>query len=67
MNDFSATLQVRRTAAGSPGDLELLRPGEMVGGTYRIRSVLGRGGMAQIFDAEDILLKRSVVLKVAWP
>ena len=43
-----------------------LRSGEIVGG-YRIESLLGRGGMAAVYLAEDARLKRKVALKVLSP
>lgn len=38
--------------------------GDAVGGSYRIRAVLGEGGMGKIFDATDELLQRRVAVKV---
>ena len=43
-----------------------LESGESVGG-YRIESLLGRGGMAAVYLAEDGRLKRKVALKVLSP
>ena len=43
-----------------------LQSGEIVGG-YRIESLLGRGGMAAVYLAEDARLKRKVALKVLSP
>jgi eukaryotic-like serine/threonine-protein kinase len=39
--------------------------GDKIGDSYRITGVLGRGGMAQVFEAEDLLLHRRVAIKVA--
>jgi eukaryotic-like serine/threonine-protein kinase len=41
--------------------------GELVSGVYEVRSVLGSGGMGQVFEAQDTVLNRRVALKVAWP
>jgi serine/threonine protein kinase len=40
------------------------QPGECLGGTFEICGTLGRGGMAQVFEAEDLLLRRRVAIKV---
>ncbi|HKO95758.1 MAG TPA: protein kinase [Pyrinomonadaceae bacterium] len=40
-----------------------LRPGQMVDG-YKIESLLGEGGMAEVYLAEDIELSRKVALKL---
>jgi serine/threonine protein kinase len=41
-----------------------LRPGEIVGGKYQIVSLVGRGGMAEVYRATDINLSRDIALKV---
>ncbi len=49
-----------------PGMSTSLESGGIVGG-YRIESLLGRGGMAAVYLAEDGRLKRKVALKVLSP
>jgi eukaryotic-like serine/threonine-protein kinase len=39
--------------------------GELVGGAYEVRAVLGRGGMGAVYEAWDRHLHRRVALKIA--
>ncbi len=43
----------------------LLRAGELIAGTWEVRSLLGVGGMGQVFDAHDRFLRRAVAIKAA--
>lgn len=45
----------------------LLRENEVVANTYHVRRLIGQGGMAQVFEAYDPLLRRAVAIKAAWP
>jgi eukaryotic-like serine/threonine-protein kinase len=49
--------------AGSP----LFAPGEIVSGRYRIIRFLARGGMGEVYEAEDLELKEGVALKTLLP
>jgi eukaryotic-like serine/threonine-protein kinase len=55
--------------ASTDGDLSardtepLFEPGEIVSGAFAIRELLGRGGMGQVFAADDLVLMRSVAIK----
>src|SRR5947207_4689617 len=43
-------------------------PGDLVAGRYRLRAVIGRGGMGVVWLARDEILRRDVAVKeVVWP
>ncbi len=39
----------------------------VLGGRYRVRRLLGRGGMADVFLGDDLLLERAVAIKILHP
>ncbi len=47
--------------------MESLAPDRVLGGRYRLRRELARGGMATVWDAEDRVLTRRVAIKVLHP
>ena len=46
---------------------DLFSIGEVLSDTFEIRSILGAGGMGQVFEAHDRGLNRRVAIKAAWP
>jgi len=50
-----------------PSSADIFPIGEVLSGTYEVRSVLGAGGMGQVFEAQDLSLNRRVAIKAAWP
>jgi serine/threonine protein kinase len=51
--------------AAKPVDERPFSPGERLNGTYEIMTLLGEGGMGQVFEALDLMLDRRVAIKVA--
>lgn len=54
----------RRLRRGRSGAAE---PGSVVGGSYRLERLLGRGGMGLVFEATDLGLQRKVAIKQMRP
>lgn len=73
----AATLAPRPSALSTPHgatqvlgarQTELLfRPGDLVGERYRVRRFIARGGMGEVYEAEDIELRQAVALKTVHP
>ena len=44
-------------------DRHVLSPGQTLASKYRVIRVIGRGGMGEVYDAEDLTLRTHVALK----
>ncbi len=54
----------RPAASGDADDALAVRPGDALGGRYRLARELGRGGMATVYLAHDLRHERQVAVKV---
>jgi len=64
LGSAASLLQGLAAAPGGPAELGPLRPGQVVGGKYRVERAIGAGGMGFVFLARDTRLDRDVAIKV---
>lgn len=54
-------------SASIPAAPSLIQPGATLESRFRIVRLLGRGGMGEVYEAEDLVLKENVALKTLLP
>lgn len=60
---------VRRDSVGSTASMHEFHSDDLVAGRFRIRRLIGRGGMGEVYEAQDLAVRSSpsVALKVIRP
>jgi len=55
--------------SGYPGgkSARKFEPGDIIGGSYKIKSLLGRGGMGVVYRAEHLTVGRDLAIKILAP
>ena len=68
---YAAAVQMLDHEGGHPQDLPAPKPvfadGTLVAGRYRIIAFLNRGGMGEVYEAEDLEMRERVALKTLLP
>src|SRR5215472_5047626 len=60
---LSEPILKRQTGPAIPRTAQLFEAGELIAARFTIVRLLGRGGMGEIYEAEDLRLRRKVALK----
>ena len=55
------------TVALPAGEPMQFRPGDLVAGRYQVKRFIARGGMGEVYEAEDAELRQVVALKTVHP
>jgi DNA-directed RNA polymerase specialized sigma24 family protein/tRNA A-37 threonylcarbamoyl transferase component Bud32 len=64
---FTEAISEKPKREGDAAPPQKLVPGELVDKRYRVEDLLGEGGMASVFRAEHVNIKRKVALKTLHP
>jgi Tfp pilus assembly protein PilF len=51
---------------GPPADVPLFEPGQVFAGRYRMIARIGRGGMGEVWRADDLVLHTAVAIKLLY-
>lgn len=66
-DDDSPTIHTTRAANRPSAGRAVFEPGDVLAGRYRITRFIARGGMGEVYEAEDLELQGSVALKTIRP
>jgi serine/threonine protein kinase len=64
MNDFDTANTITIAGAASDGAGRTFKPGDIVGGSYRLKELLGQGGMGYVYLAEHTMFSKDYALKL---
>jgi hypothetical protein len=68
MDEYEGELDYTPVKLQSGGKVSrLLESGDIIGETYRLKGLIGRGGMGYVFSAEHLVLHQDYALKILAP